>query len=44
VKDSFYEELKCVLDKFPKYHMKIMLGGFFAEVDMGDIFELTNWE
>jgi hypothetical protein len=22
VKDSFYEELKHVLDKFPKYHMK----------------------
>jgi hypothetical protein len=23
VKDSFYEELECVFDKFPNYHMKI---------------------
>jgi hypothetical protein len=21
IKDSFYEELECVFDKFPKYHM-----------------------
>jgi hypothetical protein len=26
VKDSFYEELECILNKFPKYHMKILLG------------------
>jgi hypothetical protein len=25
VKDSFYEELECVFDKFPKYHMKILI-------------------
>jgi hypothetical protein len=25
VKDSFYEELERVFDKFPKYHMKILL-------------------
>jgi hypothetical protein len=25
VKDSFYEELEGVLDKFPKYHMKISM-------------------
>jgi hypothetical protein len=25
VKDSFYEELEHVFDKFPKYHMKILL-------------------
>jgi endonuclease III-like uncharacterized protein len=24
VKDSFYKELERVLDKFPKYHMKIL--------------------
>jgi hypothetical protein len=24
--DSFYEEFECVLDKFPKYHVKILLG------------------
>jgi hypothetical protein len=25
VKDSYYEELEIVFDKFPKYHMKISL-------------------
>jgi hypothetical protein len=30
MRDSFYEELDCVLDKFPKYHMKILLGDFNA--------------
>jgi exonuclease III len=30
VKDSFYKELECVLDKFPKCHMKILLGDFNA--------------
>jgi hypothetical protein len=25
VKDSFYEEMKHVFDKFPRYHMKILL-------------------
>jgi hypothetical protein len=25
-KDSFYEELECVFDKFLKYQMKILLG------------------
>jgi hypothetical protein len=33
VKDSFYEELDRVFDKFPKYHMKILLGDFNAKVD-----------
>jgi hypothetical protein len=28
VKDSFYNELGSVFDKFPKYHMRILLGGF----------------
>jgi endonuclease/exonuclease/phosphatase family metal-dependent hydrolase len=28
VKDSFYEELERMVDKFPKYHMKILLGDF----------------
>jgi hypothetical protein len=37
VKDSFYEEL----DKFPKYHMKILLGDFNAKVGREDIFKLT---
>jgi hypothetical protein len=26
VKDSFYEELERVFDKFPKHHMKILIG------------------
>jgi hypothetical protein len=25
VKDSFYEELESVFEKFPKYHMKVQL-------------------
>jgi hypothetical protein len=34
VKNSFYEEMERVFDKFPKYHMKIVLGDFNANVDM----------
>jgi exonuclease III len=41
VKDSFYEELESVFDKFPKYHMKILLGDFNAKVSMEDIFKPT---
>jgi hypothetical protein len=41
VKDSFYEELEGVIDKFPKYHMKILLGNFSAKVDREDIFKPT---
>jgi hypothetical protein len=26
MKDSFYDELACVFDKFPKYHMSLLLG------------------
>jgi hypothetical protein len=25
VKDSFYKELECIFDKFPKYHMKMLI-------------------
>jgi hypothetical protein len=32
VKGSFYEELERAFDKFPKYHMKILLGEFNAKV------------
>jgi hypothetical protein len=38
-KDSFYEELEHVSDQFPRYHMKIMLGDFNANVGMEDIFK-----
>jgi hypothetical protein len=31
VKDSFYLEFERVLDKFSKYHMKILLGDFSAK-------------
>jgi hypothetical protein len=36
VKDSFYEELDRVFDKFPKYDMKILLGDFNAKVGRED--------
>jgi hypothetical protein len=41
VEDSFYEELECVFDKFPKYHKEILLGDFDAKVGREDIFKLT---
>jgi exonuclease III len=41
VKHSFYEELECVFDKFPKSHMKILLGDFNVKVGREDIFKLT---
>jgi hypothetical protein len=37
MKDSFYGELERVFDKFPKYHMNILLGDFYAKVGMEDI-------
>jgi endonuclease/exonuclease/phosphatase family metal-dependent hydrolase len=39
VKGSFYEELERIFDKFPKYHMKILLGDFNAKVGRKDIFK-----
>jgi hypothetical protein len=39
VKDSFYEEMERVFDKFPKYHTKILLGDFNAKVGREDIFK-----
>jgi hypothetical protein len=41
VKDRFYEELEQIFDKFPKYHMKILLGDFSAQVSKEDIFKPT---
>jgi exonuclease III len=38
MKDSFYEELERVFDKFPQYHMKILLGDFNAKVGREDLF------
>jgi hypothetical protein len=39
VKDNFYKELECVFDKFPKYHMKILLGDLNANIGREDIFK-----
>jgi hypothetical protein len=41
VKDSFYEILERIFDKFSKYHMKILLGDLNAKVGREDIFKLT---
>jgi hypothetical protein len=41
VKDSFYEGLERVFDKFPKYHMTILSGDFNAKVGREDIFKPT---
>jgi exonuclease III len=38
VKDSFYEEFERVFAKFPKYHMKILLGDFNAKAGREDLF------
>jgi hypothetical protein len=43
VKDNLYEELERVFDKFPKCHMKIMLGDFSAKVGREDIFKPAIW-
>jgi hypothetical protein len=40
IKDRFYEESEQVFDKFPKYHMKILLD-FNAKVGREDIFKPT---
>jgi exonuclease III len=41
VKESFYEELERMFEKFPKYHIKILLGDFNAKVGREDIFKPT---
>jgi hypothetical protein len=38
VKGGFYEELKRIFNKFPKYHMK-MLGNFNAKVGREELFK-----
>jgi len=42
--DSFHEELQQVFNHFPKYHMKILLGDFNAEVGGERIFITYNWD
>jgi hypothetical protein len=41
IKDRFYEELEQVFDKFPRYHMKIVLGDFNDKVGRENIFKPT---
>ena len=41
LKGSFYEELEQVFDHLPKYHMKILLGDFNANVGREKIFKPT---
>jgi hypothetical protein len=41
VKDSFCKELERVFDKFPKYHLKIILIDFNAKVGRKDISKPT---
>jgi hypothetical protein len=41
INSRFYDELKHVLDKFPKCHMKILLD-FNAKVGRDDIFKPTT--
>jgi len=38
-KDSFYEELEQVFHHFPKYHMKMLLGDFNANVGRENSFK-----
>jgi hypothetical protein len=37
MKDSFYEELESIFDKFTKYHIRIMLGDLDGKVGREDI-------
>jgi hypothetical protein len=41
-KGRFYEQLRQVLDHFPKYHMKILFRDFNAKLGIEDIFKPTN--
>jgi hypothetical protein len=40
VKDSFFEELGCVFDQFPRYDMKILLGDINVKVGKEGIVEI----
>jgi hypothetical protein len=42
MKGSFYVELERVFDKFPKYHMKILLGNFSAKIGKKCILKQTT--
>jgi hypothetical protein len=42
LKDSFYQELERVFDKFLKYHAKILLGDFNGKVGREHSFKPTT--
>jgi hypothetical protein len=42
-KDSSYKEPERVLDQFPKYHIKILLGDFNANAGREDILKPRTW-
>ncbi len=41
IQKTAFEELEQVLYRFPKYHMKIVLGDFNAKVEKENIFKPT---
>jgi hypothetical protein len=41
MKDGFYKELERVFEKFPKYHMKMLLGDFSPKVGREDFSKQT---
>jgi hypothetical protein len=41
MKDSLYEELANVINRFPEYHLKGLLGDLRAKVGRRDIPKLT---
>jgi hypothetical protein len=43
MEESFYGELGQVFNKFPKYHIKILLGDFNVKVGREDILRPTVW-
>jgi hypothetical protein len=43
MKDSSYKELERIFDKFPKYHIKIILGDFNSKLGREDIFKPNIW-
>jgi hypothetical protein len=40
--ESFFKDLESVFNKFPKYHMKNVLGDFNSKVGREDI--TNNWK
>jgi hypothetical protein len=43
MKDCFYEELECVFNQFPLYHMQILLGDFNTRIGREGTFKQTIW-